>query len=447
MQDFKLDKFGGIHGWIEAEEESLIHVQIRGQGPPILVMGGVGSGAFSKEEIASHLAEKHTVISYDRRCTFRSTGNPENQFNFSQQCRDIVRILEACELRSALIFATCASASIALELLISHPKLVDVMLVHEPMCPWVLPDAESQLNKLNGYLQIAQDSGVVEGLGAFLKDFDLPFPLQFQKRFKINGPYMLNRELLACVVQYQPNIKALQIHKNRIIMAAGKQCLERGLSSARTALVMSKQIDCQFAVLPGNHTGYFQEPAAFANAVFSLIESPLPTNSSFGILHNSSNLTSQINPALNGTSMKTLDQSIAGTTVMLKNVKKDTLENLKDRIKSFTQARDWEKFHNPKNLSMAMISECAELVEHFQWLTLDQSMKLPEEKYQEVALEMADILIYLILCAERLKIDLIDAANRKIEINETRFPVEEVFGGNAQIASGYGSLEEFVDRK
>jgi NTP pyrophosphatase (non-canonical NTP hydrolase) len=115
---------------------------------------------------------------------------------------------------------------------------------------------------------------------------------------------------------------------------------------------------------------------------------------------------------------------------------KDSLDNLNSRLKAFAQKRDWEQFHNPKNLTMAMIAECAELVEHFQWLTPEQSMNLAREKHDEVALEMADILIYLIRCAERLDIDLIDAVERKIAINEARYPVEKVFG-DARRASEY----------
>jgi NTP pyrophosphatase (non-canonical NTP hydrolase) len=115
---------------------------------------------------------------------------------------------------------------------------------------------------------------------------------------------------------------------------------------------------------------------------------------------------------------------------------KDSLDDLNRRLKAFAQDRDWEQFHNPKNLTMAMIAECAELVEHFQWLTPEQSMQLPPEKHEEVALEMADILIYLIRCAERLDIDLIQAVERKMAINEARYPVDKVFG-DARRASEY----------
>ncbi|MET0027220.1 MAG: nucleotide pyrophosphohydrolase [Candidatus Thiodiazotropha sp.] len=114
----------------------------------------------------------------------------------------------------------------------------------------------------------------------------------------------------------------------------------------------------------------------------------------------------------------------------------DSLDNLNRRLKAFAQARDWEQFHTPKNLSMAMIAECAELVEHFQWLTPEQSMNLSKEKQGEVALELADILIYLIRCAERLDIDLIDAVERKVAINESRYPEDKV-RGDARRASEY----------
>ncbi len=106
----------------------------------------------------------------------------------------------------------------------------------------------------------------------------------------------------------------------------------------------------------------------------------------------------------------------------------DSLKHLNTRLLEFAREREWEQFHSPKNLAMALVAEGGELMEHFQWLTQEQSYQLSDEKYEQVALEMADILIYLIRCAERLDIDLIEAANRKISINEERFSVERVKG-------------------
>ncbi len=115
----------------------------------------------------------------------------------------------------------------------------------------------------------------------------------------------------------------------------------------------------------------------------------------------------------------------------------DPLEGLRQRLAFFAQEREWEPFHSPKNLSMALIAEAAELVEHFQWLTEAQSGQLAEDKLEAVRLELADIQIYLIRLADRLGIDLLKAAWDKIEINEARYPAERV-KGDARRAAEYG---------
>ncbi len=106
----------------------------------------------------------------------------------------------------------------------------------------------------------------------------------------------------------------------------------------------------------------------------------------------------------------------------------DSLDRLRTRLADFAHRRDWQKFHSPKNLSMALIAEAAELVEHFQWVDGSDSWKLSPRKHAEVSHELADILIYLIRTADQLGIDLIAAANDKILVNEQRYPVEKVHG-------------------
>lgn len=114
----------------------------------------------------------------------------------------------------------------------------------------------------------------------------------------------------------------------------------------------------------------------------------------------------------------------------------DSLDQLNQRVLAFARERDWEQFHSPKNLAMALAGEAGELLEHFQWLTEQQSQTLTPDKQHEVALEMADILIYLVRLAERLDVDLVDAANRKVAINEQRYPADKV-RGDARRASEY----------
>ena len=106
----------------------------------------------------------------------------------------------------------------------------------------------------------------------------------------------------------------------------------------------------------------------------------------------------------------------------------ETFDHLKTRLREFAVARDWEQFHSPKNLAMALIVEAAELVENFQWLTEEQSAALAPDKLAEVEQELADIQIYLIRLADRLNIDLEQAVDAKIALNERRYPVEKVRG-------------------
>ena len=114
----------------------------------------------------------------------------------------------------------------------------------------------------------------------------------------------------------------------------------------------------------------------------------------------------------------------------------DDLEELRQRLAAFAAARDWDQFHAPKNLAMALIAECAELVEHFQWLTEEQSTTLTPAKIAAVRLELADILIYLVRISDKLNIDLLAATRDKIAINEERYPAEKV-QGDARRASEY----------
>jgi NTP pyrophosphatase (non-canonical NTP hydrolase) len=98
------------------------------------------------------------------------------------------------------------------------------------------------------------------------------------------------------------------------------------------------------------------------------------------------------------------------------------LSTLRDALRAFCAERDWHRFHTPKNLVMALSVEAAELVEHFQWSTPEESLNLPAAKRAEVADEIADVLIYLTELADVLGIDPIEAARAKIVKNAAKYP-------------------------
>ena len=98
------------------------------------------------------------------------------------------------------------------------------------------------------------------------------------------------------------------------------------------------------------------------------------------------------------------------------------------RLREFAKARDWEQFHAPKNLAMALAVEAAELMEPFQWRTAAESEVLDEATREAVALELADVLLYTVRLADRLNIDLYAAARRKLALNEQRYPADKARG-------------------
>ena len=99
------------------------------------------------------------------------------------------------------------------------------------------------------------------------------------------------------------------------------------------------------------------------------------------------------------------------------------IETLKVEIRAFADARDWEQFHTPKNLSMAVAGEAGELVAEFQWLTAEASGRsaLSAEKLSDIELEIADVAIYLIRLADVLDVDVASVVRKKLAINESRF--------------------------
>ena len=104
------------------------------------------------------------------------------------------------------------------------------------------------------------------------------------------------------------------------------------------------------------------------------------------------------------------------------------LNYLKLALRQFAAERDWDQFHSPKNLSMALAVEASELMEHFQWLTEDESSALDEETFKLVRDEIADVQVYLIRIADKLEIDLVDAVDQKMIKNKQKYPVEKVKG-------------------
>ncbi len=104
------------------------------------------------------------------------------------------------------------------------------------------------------------------------------------------------------------------------------------------------------------------------------------------------------------------------------------LQDLIEQLREFADERDWDQFHSPKNLAMALSVEVAEILEHFQWLTQEQTMQLKSEEFAKLKEEIGDVLIYLTRLADKLGIDPLEAAKEKIKKNAEKYPVEKSKG-------------------
>ncbi|MCP3177513.1 nucleotide pyrophosphohydrolase [Desulfuromonas sp. KJ2020] len=105
-----------------------------------------------------------------------------------------------------------------------------------------------------------------------------------------------------------------------------------------------------------------------------------------------------------------------------------TLQDLKEKMADFVRERDWEQFHTPKNLSMSIAIEAGELMEHFQWLTVEQSKNLSPAALQDIGEELADIVIYALSLANNLGLDMADTVLAKMEKNIRKYPSDQVRG-------------------
>jgi dCTP diphosphatase len=108
----------------------------------------------------------------------------------------------------------------------------------------------------------------------------------------------------------------------------------------------------------------------------------------------------------------------------------DSLTSLTAALRAFAEERDWNQFHTPKNLACALSVEAAELLEHFQWLSDSASPDALNDKRELISQELGDVLLYLIRLSDKLEVDLVDAAVRKLRINAEKYPVDRARGSS-----------------
>ncbi|GAA1026913.1 hypothetical protein GCM10009557_06280 [Virgisporangium ochraceum] len=256
-------------GTVSFEGDDLYY-EVRGSGPPLLMIaGGQGDAGFYTLP-AALLADEYQVITYDRRGNSRSTRNVTG-FDVAQQARDAVAVLNAAGHTSAAVFGNSGGAIIALELAARHPEAVTAVVAHEPPLFTVEPDHRS----LAFFAAVDRTSGVFgPGAGAmmFSLSVGLPFrayaavPADFSARTAANQRFFVEKEMRR-FVEYRPDLDALRAADVPLVFAVGATTLATNRYYGRPARILAERLDAPYAVYPGHHLSYFDLPITWTAAL------------------------------------------------------------------------------------------------------------------------------------------------------------------------------------
>jgi pimeloyl-ACP methyl ester carboxylesterase len=260
---------GVTRSYVNSAHGASLWTEMVGNGPPLLTIGGIGSGAFADAPIAGMLARQVTVPGFDRRGPGRSTCIEAGDLDILQQAGDALSVLDGHGIARATVFGACAGAAIALELLALAPHRVERLVIHEPLLPMLLSDPREAI-RYESYRDLSRRTSPVEAMGVFLAEHGLPFPETFQKSFARNGRYVVEHEL-APLLRYVPDSARFARYRNRIIVMVGRDSQAHDQAYARSAAALADSIGSPFVSVPGHHSAYFTEPEQFAAALLELV--------------------------------------------------------------------------------------------------------------------------------------------------------------------------------
>ena len=249
---------------------ALIHYEVRGSGPPLLLIMGLTGDAGWFEPLAELLAERFTVVTYDRRGNSRSP-RPEGWTSTSvaEQAADAAGLLSALRLGPAIVFGNSFGAMILLELVARHPRTVRGAIAHEPPFLSLLPQAP---DLVEFWKAKAAKGGTRHALNVFtgMKEEEAINGLDpglMQRAFD-NGEVIFSVEM-PVMISYEPNVEALKRSNVPLLVAAGEETAMYLFCASRW---LATQVGTDLHMLPGGHVGYANKPKEFATALLPLLE-------------------------------------------------------------------------------------------------------------------------------------------------------------------------------
>jgi pimeloyl-ACP methyl ester carboxylesterase len=251
-----------------------IYCERQGSGPLLLLIHGAMEDAGFYSSAADILAEKFTVVSYDRRCNSRSSGDRSAEMTVAQQARDAASIIRAMGVGTAFVVGRSGGAIIGLELAATRPDLIDFLIVHEPPVIELLPDSDAQRWRTfvdeiyTKYQREGWQAAQIEFMTSLINVPDAPYPSDLNERISGNVDFFFKHEFKA-FSGYLPDIESLRKFSVKMVTATGSQSDDAYY--VQTTRDLAAKLGCENVEFPGHHDVSFWMPEEFANAILSTL--------------------------------------------------------------------------------------------------------------------------------------------------------------------------------
>jgi pimeloyl-ACP methyl ester carboxylesterase len=261
--------------WKVLNEDAEIYCERRGNGPVLLLIHGAMEDAGYYSSAADLLADKFTVVSYDRRCNSRSSGDRSVDMTVAQQARDTASIIKATGGGKAVVVGRSGGAIIGLELATTKPELIDFLIVYEAPVIEILhkDDAEKWRSFVHSIYTKSQHEGSQVAQTEFMRSLinvpNSPIPPDLHERLSGNVDFFFEHELRS-FFGYLPNIEIIRKNNVQMVTAIGRDSNNAYYVKATRAL--AARVGCENIEFPGHHDLSFWMPREFANAIQNTLE-------------------------------------------------------------------------------------------------------------------------------------------------------------------------------
>ena len=261
--------------------DTTLYYELRGDGPSLLLISGATGDAGHWTDVADKLADKYTVITYDRRGNSRSPRPPGwTSTTVDEQADDAAALLRGVGLSPAIVVGTSAGASIAANLAIRHPEVLRAVVFHEPVFKSGVTNAAAIWTRRKALIEEGMAKGGIRAatelflLSVAGRETYESLDPQLRERLLLNGDVLFNIEM-APYLEYEPTPAELALVRPPRLVTAGADNREKtapGHWRYEAAAYLASQLDTSLAELPGTHMAYLGQPAAFVEALRPLLD-------------------------------------------------------------------------------------------------------------------------------------------------------------------------------